>query len=32
MWGKITEDYGVFNIEVSRMVKIPYQPDPRFVD
>lgn len=32
LWGKITEDYGVFNIEVSRMVKIPYQSDPRFVD
>ncbi len=32
LWGKITEDYGVFNIEVSRMIKIPYQADPRFVD
>jgi DNA polymerase-3 subunit alpha len=32
LWGRITEDYGVFNIEVSRMIKIPYQTDPRFVD
>jgi hypothetical protein len=30
MWGYITEDFGVFNIEVSKMTKIPYQADPRF--
>lgn len=32
IWGKITEDYGVFNIEVMRMTKLPYQTDPRFED
>ena len=32
IWGKITEDFGVFNIEVSRMTKIAYQIDPRYAD
>lgn len=32
LWGQITEDFGVFNIEVSRMKKIPYQSDPRYTE
>lgn len=30
IWGTITEDFGVFNLEVSRQQKLPYQSDPRF--
>ena len=32
LWGQITEDFGVYNIEVSRMKKIPYQTDPRYAE
>lgn len=32
LWGQITEDFGVFNIDVSRMKKIPYQTDPRYAE
>ena len=32
IWGQITEDFGVYNIEVSRMKKIPYQTDPRYAE
>ena len=32
LWGQITEDFGVFNIEVGRMKKIPYQTDPRYAE
>jgi len=32
LWGQITEDFGVFNIEISRMKKIPYQTDPRYAE
>ena len=32
LWGQITEDFGVFNIEISRMEKIPYQTDPRYAE
>lgn len=30
LWGVITEDFGVFNVEVARQQKLPYQSDPRF--
>ena len=32
LWGQITEDFGVYNIEVSRMKKIPYQTNPRYAE
>jgi DNA-directed DNA polymerase III PolC len=32
LWGQITEDFGVFNIDVSRMKKIPYQTDARYAE
>lgn len=32
LWGKVTEDSGIFNVDVSRMSKLPYQSDPRFTD
>ncbi len=30
LWGMVTEDFGVFNVEISRQEKIPYQSDPRY--
>lgn len=30
LWGVVTEDFGVFNVEVNRQEKIPYQSDPRY--
>jgi len=32
LWGQITEDFGVFNIDINRMKKIPYQTDPRYAE
>lgn len=29
LWGKVSEDFGVASLEVDRMERMPYHPDPR---